>query len=204
MLNQMSLISGVLCCLLGAVLLFGAISKSETWLVVGAAVVSLGVFLVVSSLRDWLKWKQYKRTQSEGGGELVNKLPELQRAGLPAFKLASEADSQKGRRSQRVMLQIAVFIKAEVEAGKPVRTHAFTAAVNAHGGLLESPLRMTVGQKMTLVNPQSRNEVGCRVVKVQKSSSEGFTTAFEFEERSPWFWPIASPPLDWAAKQEPT
>lgn len=198
----MSLISCVFCFLLGAALLSGATTKPETWIVVAAAVLCLGVLLILSSLRNWLKWKQYKRKQSQRDSGLLNSLPGLQRAELPLSPV-NEPDSQIHRRSQRVMLQIAVLIKAEVEPGKHVRTHAFTVAVNAHGGLVESPLKMTVGQKIALVNPQSGKEVSCRVVQVQKSSGEGFKTAFEFEEQSPSFWPVASPPLDWAESQDP-
>ena len=47
----------------------------------------------------------------------------------------SDADPRNRRRSQRVMLQVAVFVKAEMTAGKRAQTQAFTVSVNAHGGL---------------------------------------------------------------------
>lgn len=100
------------------------------------------------------------------------------------------------------MLQVAVLIKAEIPGGSLAQAHAFAAVVNAHGGLLECPLRLTVGQRMTLVNPQSGKEVGCRIVQVQRSSEGSFTTSFEFDERSPQFWPVSLPPLDWGLTQE--
>jgi hypothetical protein len=73
----------------------------------------------------------------------------------------------------------------------------FTAWVNAHGGILETPVRIRAGQKVTLVIPQSKKEAGARVVQVQKASDESFATSFEFDRPSPEFWPIASRPLDW-------
>lgn len=101
------------------------------------------------------------------------------------------------------MLQLSVLVRAETHTGKYEQIQAFTVSVNAHGGLLEFPSRLTVGQKITLVNPQSGKEVGCRVMRVQRSSEEGYTTAFEFEERNPRFWPVPFPPLDWGLTQKP-
>jgi hypothetical protein len=116
---------------------------------------------------------------------------------------ASQADPQKRRRSQRVMLRLDVLVRFEIREGSPLQTHAFTVAVNAHGGLMESPFRMIAGQRITLINPQSGKEVGCRVVKVHRSSEGYFATAFEFEQHSPQFWAIAFPPLDWGMTKEP-
>ena len=48
----------------------------------------------------------------------------------------SEPSPQNQRRSQRLMLQLALLIKAEVGVGN-LQTQAFTVLVNAHGGLLE-------------------------------------------------------------------
>jgi hypothetical protein len=83
-----------------------------------------------------------------------------------------------------------------------VQVQAFTQVVNAHGGLLDAPFQMTAGQKIVLINPHSRQEVGCRIVRVDASSEGFFPTAFEFDERSPQFWPINFPPLDWSVVQE--
>ena len=101
------------------------------------------------------------------------------------------------RRSQRVMLQIAVLIRAELPDGSPVQVQALTLVVNAHGGLLKSPLMLTVSQKIMLGNPQTGREVRCRVVRTERSSSEMVTTAFEFDEPTTRFWPISFPPEDW-------
>lgn len=106
-------------------------------------------------------------------------------------------DPQKKRRSQRVMLRLNVLIRLAAVEGSSPQTHAFTIAVNAHGGLLESPFKMTVGQRITLINPQSAKEVPCKVVAVHASSEGFFKTAFEFEQHDPQFWAIAFPPVDW-------
>ena len=114
----------------------------------------------------------------------------------------SETNLQNRRRSQRVLLQVAVLVRTEMPGGKRLQIQAFTLVVNAHGGLLELPLRMTVDQQITLVNPQTGQEVGCRVVRVEGPSDASFTIAFEFDQRSPRFWPITFPPEDWGVAEE--
>jgi hypothetical protein len=116
---------------------------------------------------------------------------------------ASELASKKRRRSQRVMLKLNVLVRLEIREGSPLQTHAFTVAVNAHGGLMESPFRMIAGQRITLINPQSGKEVACRVVRIHSSSEGYFATAFEFEQQNPQFWAIAFPPSDWGMTKEP-
>jgi hypothetical protein len=106
----------------------------------------------------------------------------------------NEADLQNRGRSQRVLLQVSVLVGAHMSDGNRVQAQAFTQVVNAHGGLLDSLFPMTVGQNITLVNPRSGKEVGCRVLRVDGPSEGSFATAFEFDECSPQFWPINSLP----------
>jgi hypothetical protein len=113
------------------------------------------------------------------------------------------SEAQHRRRSQRVMLRLDVLVRFQLPEGHRQQTHAFTVAVNAHGGLLESPFRLTVGQTITLVNPQTGKEVGCTVVGVHQSSEGDFITAFEFGQQNPQFWAIAFPPLDWGPTEDP-
>lgn len=124
---------------------------------------------------------------AEAIGKFLIALKSLQMPGYPI-----------PRRSQRVMLKLGVYVRAEMPTGECLQKYASTVMVNAEGGLLEVPFRMTVGQRITLINPESRKEVGCRIVRVQGPLAGSFTTAFEFDERSPSFWPIAVPPPDWA------
>jgi hypothetical protein len=101
------------------------------------------------------------------------------------------------RRSQRVALQIAVLIRTETGDGQQTEVRALTLVVNAHGGLLQSSFVAEANQRITLVNPKTGLEVRCRVVRIDQSSSEMTTMAFEFNERTAQFWPISFPPEDW-------
>jgi hypothetical protein len=118
-------------------------------------------------------------------------LIDLKRSQAPFFS--------RPRRSERIVLRLPLVVCAEMPNGEPLSTPACTVIVNAHGGLLESPFRMTAGQEITLNNPQSGKRVRCRIVSVQASSPDSVRAAFEFDHHSPWFWPLSFPPLDWAA-----
>ena len=52
-------------------------------------------------------------------------------------------------------------------------------------------------QEITLFNPKTGKEARCRVVRVERRSSELVSMAFEFHERMAQFWPITFPPEDW-------
>ena len=114
-------------------------------------------------------------------------------------QLMTESHPGNRRRSQRVMLQVAVLIQVTLPDKRSVQVQAFTSAVNAHGGLLESPLKLTADQRILLINPHSGKNVGCRVVTVEGPSSTLYEVAFEFDSRSSQFWPITLPPADWTA-----
>ena len=103
------------------------------------------------------------------------------------------------RRSERVMLQMKLMVIADDVEHKPRREEAMTLVVNAHGGLLKMKMDLYVGQPMRLVNPQNKLEQDCRVVRVDDTSTEFFSVAFEFAQPNPKFWPVVFPPSDWSA-----
>jgi len=109
----------------------------------------------------------------------------------------SEPNFQNRRRSQRVLLQVAILIRTELADGKRVQIQAFTQEINAHGGLLESSVKLSPSLKITLVNPQTQKEIGCRVVRTEGRPESSFAIAIEFDQPSPQFWGVAFPPKDW-------
>jgi len=113
--------------------------------------------------------------------------------------LATPDDPVNRRRSERVMLQMRITVIAEDTEHKPRQKEALTLIVNAHGGLLKMKMDVHVGQPMRLVNPQNKIEQTCRVVRVDDSSPEFFSVAFEFDQPNPKFWPVVFPPTDWEA-----
>ena len=97
------------------------------------------------------------------------------------------------------MLQMKVTVIADDTARNSRREEALTQAVNAHGGLLKMKMDVQLGQPMLLVNPQNRLEQSCRVVRVDDTSPDFFSVAFEFNAPNPKFWPVVFPPADWDA-----
>ena len=199
MFNQLLMVFGVLCCLLGAAILFGIAGTSDDSVLAGGVMLSLGIIVTSVSFGTWLRWRKYLQTKAtHSDAELLSdhKLPAVIRP--LALKSSHDRTPYERRRSQRIMVQVAVLLGIETPNQERPPTLGFTTWVNAHGGLLESPVRIRPGQRITLVIPQSRKEARCRVLQVQRASEESFATVFEFDRQSPEFWPIASPPLDWA------
>lgn len=111
--------------------------------------------------------------------------------------MASQSNAMNRRRSERVVLQMKVTVIADDVQHKPRQEEALTQVVNAHGGLLKLKMDVHVGQPMRLVNPQNKIEQTCRVVRVDDTSPDFFSVAFEFDRPNPKFWPVVFPPPDW-------
>lgn len=107
------------------------------------------------------------------------------------------------RRSSRVSLLVVVLIRANMPDGRLVQVQAFVSVVNAHGGLLESPMELAANQQIVLINPHSRKEARCRVVRVEKVAGL-YEVAFEFNQRCALFWPISLSPADWSEQEDIT
>jgi hypothetical protein len=103
------------------------------------------------------------------------------------------------RRSERVMLQMRITVIAEDIKHKLHEEEALTLVVNAHGGLLKMKMDVQLGQPMRLLNPQNKVEQIGRVVRVEDTSTDFFSVAFEFDNPNPKFWPVVFPPTDWDA-----
>jgi hypothetical protein len=116
--------------------------------------------------------------------------------------LAIPDDPRDRRRSERVMLQMKVTVIADDTEHKPRQEEALTLIVNAHGGLLKMKMDVHVGQPMRLVNPHNKLEQSCRVVRVDDTSTEYYSVAFEFDAPNPKFWPVVFPPSDWHAPRD--
>lgn len=114
--------------------------------------------------------------------------------------MAQENPSNR-RRSERVMLQVPVVVKAKTRQGDCVEEETHTMVVNAHGGLMRLKMELQAGQPIVLVNARTKVEQSCRVVRVENPPGGHFAVAFEFDRPAPHFWPITFPPADWGVKQ---
>jgi hypothetical protein len=61
-------------------------------------------------------------------------------------------------------------------------------------------MEIKTGQPILLINPKTKVQQSCRVVRVETSLGGQSAVAFEFDQPTPQFWPIVFPPADWSAK----
>src|SRR4029077_20325191 len=67
------------------------------------------------------------------------------------------------RRSQRVLMQVAVRIRGEDVQGKNIAEETETLAINAHGALVLLKARLTSGSKVFLQHNRTQQEQECHV-----------------------------------------
>jgi hypothetical protein len=103
------------------------------------------------------------------------------------------------RRSQRVLLRIPISVEFLSSDRQLVAEKTHTLVVSAHGGLLYLKAKVSIGQLVTIKNPDTREEQSCRVVyrNAQLDNSE---VGIEFINPAPTFWRVAFPPSDWVPR----
>jgi hypothetical protein len=103
------------------------------------------------------------------------------------------------RRSERVILRVAVLVSVDLPDGNVISEPTFTQVVNAHGGLLTMGIELISQQKFILKNLKTGMARQCSVVRTERSDDNEFLVAFQFATPAPDFWPIVFPPKNWHA-----
>src|SRR5215468_1593379 len=104
------------------------------------------------------------------------------------------------RRSQRVLMQVAVRIRGKDSQGKSLDEETETLAINAHGALVLMQARLTSGSKVLLQHKRTQEEQECHVVFLGPVRSGKAEIGLEFSSPHPTFWRVAFPPEDWTPK----
>src|ERR1700681_1892948 len=104
------------------------------------------------------------------------------------------------RRSQRVLMQVAVRISATDTQGKTIEEETETLAINAHGALVLLESRLTSGCKVLLKHKRTEEQQACHVVFLGPVRSGKAEIGLEFSSPRPAFWRVAFPPEDWTPK----
>ena len=104
------------------------------------------------------------------------------------------------RRSQRVLMQVAVRIRGNDAQGKQFEEEASTLAINAHGALVPLQARLTSGSKVRMQHKHTQEEQECQVVFLGPVRAGKGEIGLEFSEPCPTFWRVAFPPEDWSPK----
>lgn len=106
-------------------------------------------------------------------------------------------DSADKRRTQRVILQIPIQVRAQFGRDAPITEDTRTLVVNADGGLIALAMKVRPAQKLTLRNWATSMEQECRVVHVRESRTGKHEVGIAFPYAMPQFWNLAFPPPDW-------
>ena len=75
-------------------------------------------------------------------------------------------------------------------AGKKFREVCETLVVNSHGGLLMLKHEVDNDEMLVLVNPETQEELECRVVYLGDLGDKGQRVGVEFLTPSPRFWGV--------------
>ena len=104
------------------------------------------------------------------------------------------------RRSQRVLMQVAVRIRGTDAQGKAFEEETATLAINAHGALVLLQTRLTSGCKVLMHHNATKEEQQCHVAFLGPVRSGKAEIGLEFSAPSPTFWRVTFPPEDWSPK----
>lgn len=105
--------------------------------------------------------------------------------------------SADNRRTQRILLQIPIQVRAQFEDDLPLTEDTRTLEVNAHGGLIALAMKVRPGQKLNLRNWGTAIEQECRVIHVREMIAGKNEVGIAFPYAMPKFWNVQFPPLDW-------
>ncbi len=104
------------------------------------------------------------------------------------------------RRSQRVLMQVAVRVRGTDAKGQPFEEETATLAINAHGALILLQSRVTSGSKVLMRHNGTQQEQECGVAFLGPVRSGKAEVGLEFSVACPTFWRVTFPPEDWSPK----
>jgi len=104
------------------------------------------------------------------------------------------------RRSQRVLMQVAVRIRGTDPQSQTFEEITDTLAINAHGALVLLSTRLTSGCLVQMKHIKTEEEQECHVAFLGPVRNGKSEVGLEFSSPRPAFWRVAFPPEDWTPK----
>lgn len=104
------------------------------------------------------------------------------------------------RRSQRVLMQVAIRLRGADAQGQNFEEFTETLAINAHGALVLITARVTSGSVVHMRHNKTEEEQECHVVFLGPVRGGKAEIGLEFSVPRPAFWRVAFPPEDWSPK----
>ena len=110
------------------------------------------------------------------------------------------SNSGARRRSQRVLMQVALRLRGVDAQGQNFEEFTETLAINAHGALVLLAARVTSGSAIQMRHNMTEEEQECHVAFLGPVRSGKSEVGLEFSVPRPTFWRVAFPPEDWSPK----
>jgi PilZ domain len=104
------------------------------------------------------------------------------------------------RRSERVLMDVPVIVRGELEDERPFQEETFTVTVSAHGALFMLAAKVKLGEKLVLMNAQTKEARDGRVAYIGPEHAGLSQVAIEFGKPAPELWAIDAPPKDWRSE----
>lgn len=102
----------------------------------------------------------------------------------------SETTYTLPRRSNRVFHKMRLRAQGRAHNGKKFTETCESVVVNAHGGLLLLKNEIDQGEMIVLTNPDTMEEIECRVVYLGEPGDRGQRVGVEFLAPAPRFWGV--------------
>jgi len=102
------------------------------------------------------------------------------------------------RRSERVLLDVPLIVRGEAADKQPFLEETFTLTVSAHGALVVLGSKVELGQKVILNKLKTSDEREATIAFLGPPYAGLSTVGLQFASPSPDFWPVKTPPADWA------
>ena len=94
------------------------------------------------------------------------------------------------RRSARVFRKMKMQAQGRAHNGKKFRETCETLVVSAHGGLLMLKNEVDNGELLVITNPETQEEIECRIVFLGDLCNQGQRVGIEFLTPAPHFWGV--------------
>src|SRR5260370_17858035 len=102
----------------------------------------------------------------------------------------SEVTAASPRRSSRVFHKMRVQAQGRAHNRKKFNETCETVVVNAHGGLLLPWHEVGCGEMLVITNPETQEELECRIVYLGDLGARGQRVGIEFLTPAPRFWGV--------------
>jgi len=102
--------------------------------------------------------------------------------------MSTTAEFTAPRRSARIFRKMKVQAQGRAHNGRKFRETCETLVVSAHGGLLMLKHEVDDGELLVITNPETQEELECRIVYLGELCNQGQRVGIEFLTPAPHFW----------------